>query len=94
MVDYEVGGAAQVHDHPFEESYFFLDGDTDFAIERQNYHFGPGDFGWAGVGTSHACFNTDGGRVRWLETQAPQPPVRNAYRWPHDWERFKRQYGV
>ena len=25
-VDYEAGGAAQAHDHPFEEAYFFLDG--------------------------------------------------------------------
>ena len=25
-VDYEVGGAAQAHDHPFEEAYFFLAG--------------------------------------------------------------------
>jgi hypothetical protein len=27
MVDYEPGGAAQAHDHPFEEAYFFLDGE-------------------------------------------------------------------
>ena len=25
MVDYEPGGAAQAHDHPFEEAYFFLE---------------------------------------------------------------------
>ena len=28
-VDYEPGGSAQVHDHPFEETYFFLDGEID-----------------------------------------------------------------
>jgi quercetin dioxygenase-like cupin family protein len=92
MVDYEVGGAAQVHDHPFEESYFFLSGHTKFELEGKIYTFGPGDFGWAGVGTTHACYNTLGGRLRWLETQAPQPPLRNAYRWPHDWEHFKRTH--
>jgi quercetin dioxygenase-like cupin family protein len=27
MVDYEPGGAAQAHDHPFEEAYFFLEGE-------------------------------------------------------------------
>ncbi len=26
-VDYEIGGAAQAHDHPFEETYFFLEGE-------------------------------------------------------------------
>jgi quercetin dioxygenase-like cupin family protein len=88
MVDYEVNGAAQVHDHPFEESYLFLAGDTDFELDGTTYHVEPGDVAWAGVGETHACFNTKGGRVRWIETQAPLPPVRHAYRWPADWERY------
>jgi hypothetical protein len=24
--------------------------------------------------------------VRWLETQAPQPPARHSYRFTRDWE--------
>ena len=92
MVDYEVGGAAQPHDHPFEEAYFFLKGETDFELGGQTYHFSPGDVAWAGVGATHACFNVDGGRVRWIETQAPAPPQQHSYRWPVDWERFESDH--
>jgi quercetin dioxygenase-like cupin family protein len=93
MVDYEVNGAAQVHDHPFEEAYFFLDGDTDFELGGVTYHFQPGDVAWAGVGETHACFNTQGGRVRWIETQSPLPPLRHSYRWPADWDHLSHTYG-
>jgi quercetin dioxygenase-like cupin family protein len=89
MVDYAVNGAAQVHDHPFEEGYFFLEGDTDFELGGEQYRFGPGDVAWAAVGETHACFNTDGGPVRWLETQAPVPPGQHSYRWPADWDRYQ-----
>jgi quercetin dioxygenase-like cupin family protein len=89
MVDYEVNGAAQVHDHPFEEAYFFLEGETDFELDGTTYHLRPGDVAWAGVGETHACFNAEGGRVRWIETQSPLPPVRHSYRWPADWDRYE-----
>jgi quercetin dioxygenase-like cupin family protein len=92
MVDYEVGGAAQNHEHPFEESYFFLQGETDFELGGQIHHFRPGDTAWAGVGTTHACYNTEGGRVRWIETQAPVPPQQHSYRWPTDWERYEAEH--
>jgi quercetin dioxygenase-like cupin family protein len=89
MVDYAVNGAAQVHDHPFEEGYFFLEGDTSFELGGEQYQFGPGDVAWAAVGETHACFNTGGGPVRWLETQAPVPPRQHSYRWPADWDRYQ-----
>jgi quercetin dioxygenase-like cupin family protein len=91
MVDYEVNGAAQVHDHPFEETYFFLRGDTDFELDGTVHKLAAGDVAWAGVGETHACFNTDGGRVRWIETQAPVPPSRHSYRWPADWDHYERE---
>ena len=34
-VDYEPGGAAQVHDHPFEEAYFFLDGEVEGELDGE-----------------------------------------------------------
>jgi quercetin dioxygenase-like cupin family protein len=92
MVDYEVGGAAQNHEHPFEEGYFFLDGETDFELGGELHHFRPGDAALAGVGTTHACYNTDGGRVRWIETQAPVPPQQHSYRWPADWQRYEAEH--
>lgn len=88
-VDYEPGGAAQVHDHPFEEAYFFLDGEIEAELAGRQYTIRAGDVVFAGVGATHGFFNTGSGRVRWIETQAPQPPVRHAYRWVASWERFE-----
>jgi mannose-6-phosphate isomerase-like protein (cupin superfamily) len=88
-VDYEPNGAAQVHDHPFEEAYFFLDGEIRGVIEDREYTLRSGDVVFAGVGATHGFFNTGGGRVRWIETQAPQPPARHAYRWIDHWKRFE-----
>jgi len=87
-VDYEVGGAAQAHDHPFEETYVFLAGEIEGEIDGEHYTFRPGDVAFAGVGSVHGFYNTGNERVRWLETQAPQPPARHSYRWVADWERF------
>ena len=87
-VDYEPGGAAQAHDHPFEEAYFFLAGEVEAELDGARYTLRPGDIVFAGVGSVHGFWNEGGGRVRWLETQAPQPPTRHAYRWWPSWERF------
>jgi quercetin dioxygenase-like cupin family protein len=88
-VDYEPGGAAQAHDHPFEEAYFFLAGEIDAEIDDQHYRLGPGHVVFAGVGSVHGFYNDGAGRVRWIETQAPQPPTRHAYRWFQSWKRFE-----
>jgi uncharacterized cupin superfamily protein len=45
-----------------------------------------GDVFWTGVGCVHAFFNTSDATVRWLETQAPQPPAQHSYRFNRDWE--------
>ena len=52
MVDYEPGGAAQAHDHPFEEAYFFLEGQIDAELDGIAYRLGAGDVLFAGVVTS------------------------------------------
>jgi len=88
MVDYEPGGAAQVHDHPFEEVYFFLDGEIDGEIDGELRTLCAGELLFCGVGVVHGFFNTSGRRVRWIETQAPQPPRRHSYRWPAHWKRL------
>jgi quercetin dioxygenase-like cupin family protein len=84
-VDYEPNGAAQVHDHPFEEVYLFLEGEIEAELEGQRLTARAGDVLFAGVGASHGFFNTSGAPVRWIETQAPQPPARHAYRWIETW---------
>ena len=88
-VDYEVGGAAQAHDHPFEETYFFLAGETEAELDGKSYNLRAGDVVFAGVGSVHGFYNVGGQRVRWIETQAPQPPARHAYRWVDSWKRLE-----
>jgi quercetin dioxygenase-like cupin family protein len=90
-VDYEIGGAAQAHDHPFEEAYVFLAGEIEAELDGEHYTFRPGDIAFAPVGSVHGFYNTGSERVRWLETQAPQPPARHSYRWVRDWERYEEQ---
>jgi mannose-6-phosphate isomerase-like protein (cupin superfamily) len=92
MVDYEPGGAAQLHDHPFEESYFFLESEIEAEIEGEKTSFRSGDARFCGVGVLRGLFSTNPGRVRWIETQAPQPPRRHSYRWPALWEQIGGQW--
>lgn len=90
-VDYEIGGAAQAHDHPFEEAYVFLAGEVSCELDGERHTFHAGDVVFAGVGSIHGFWNEGTERVRWIETQAPQPPVRHAYRWAPSWERYDQQ---
>ena len=92
-VDYELGGAAQAHDHPFEEAYYFLAGEVEAELDGQHYTLRAGDIVFAGVGSVHGFYNVGTERVRWIETQAPQPPARHSYRWVQTWERFAQSRG-
>jgi quercetin dioxygenase-like cupin family protein len=85
MVSYEPGGAAGVHDHPFEETYLILDDEVDARFDDQEYRLSVGDVAFAGVGCPHAFHYPGATTVRWLETQAPQPPARHSYRFARDW---------
>lgn len=85
MVQYEEGGFAGAHDHPLEEAYLILEGNVEGIFDGNRYQLEPGDVAWAGVGCVHEFRNLGPGRVRWLETQAPQPPPRHSYRFARDW---------
>jgi mannose-6-phosphate isomerase-like protein (cupin superfamily) len=86
MVRYDPDGVAGAHDHPFEETYYFLEGQAEATFDGERYPLGPGDVAWAGVGCVHSFRNVGGGPLRWLETQAPQPPPRHSYRFARDWD--------
>jgi len=86
MVDYQPGAVAHPHDHPFEESYFMLDGEVEVVANGDRYTLRPGDAFWTATGCVHAFYETRGGRVRWLETSAPAPPPRHSYRFERDWD--------
>ena len=86
MVQYEPSGLAGAHDHPFEEVYLVLEGEVDAVFDGVSYRLRPGDVGFAGVGSVHQFSNPADVPVRWLETQAPQPPGRHSYRFARDWK--------
>jgi quercetin dioxygenase-like cupin family protein len=86
MVRYDPDGVAGAHDHPFEETYYFLEGEGEATFDGQTYRLGPGDVAFAGVGCVHGFRNVGDGPLRWLETQAPQPPGRHSYRFARDWD--------
>ena len=93
MVQYEPDGAAGPHDHPFEETYLFIEGTATATFDGEVYTLGPGDVAWAGVGCIHGFGNAGGGPLRWLETQSPQPPGRHSYRFVRDWEYLRGKLG-
>jgi mannose-6-phosphate isomerase-like protein (cupin superfamily) len=86
MVDYQPTAIAHPHDHPFEEAYVFVEGETHALVEGLEMVFHPGDVLWAGVGADHGFENRGDGLVRWIEVQAPQPPARHSYRFSREWE--------
>ena len=60
MVDYQPGACANPHDHPFEESYYMLDGEVDVVANGDRYTLRPGDAFWTGTGCVHAFYETRG----------------------------------
>jgi mannose-6-phosphate isomerase-like protein (cupin superfamily) len=93
MVQYDPDGATGPHDHPFEETYFFLEGQAEATFDGKPIVLGAGDIAWAGVGCPHSFRNLGGGTLRWLETQAPQPPRRYSYRFARDWDYLREVLG-
>lgn len=91
MVQYDPDGVAGAHDHPFEETYLFLEGEAEAEFDGSVYRLGPGDVAFAGAGCVHGFRNAGGGKLRWLETQAPQPPGRHSYRFARDWDYLRTQ---
>jgi quercetin dioxygenase-like cupin family protein len=91
MVEYQPGGVAHLHDHPLEEAYYILDGEVEAVADDATYMLRPGDVFWTGVGCIHAFYNRSSRTVRWLETQAPQPPARHSYRFNRDWDYVKEK---
>lgn len=94
MVAYQPGAVAHPHDHPFEESYYMLEGEVDVVADGERHTLRPGDVFWTATGCVHAFYETKGGRVRWLETSAPGPPPRHMYRFERDWDYLAELLGL
>jgi quercetin dioxygenase-like cupin family protein len=69
----EAGGVLHPHLHSYEEGFYILDGEAVMAINGQTVHLVPGDYGVVKVGELHAIRAAGGGRVRWMQMNAPQP---------------------
>jgi quercetin dioxygenase-like cupin family protein len=67
------GREVPAHLHPFEESFYVLDGSAQLAIGELAYDLAQGDHGFAPIAVPHAWRNPGGDPVRWLEARAPQP---------------------
>jgi mannose-6-phosphate isomerase-like protein (cupin superfamily) len=93
MVQYDADGVAGPHDHPFEETYLFIEGKAEAVFDGERFELGPGDAAFAGVGCVHGFRNLGDGPLRWLETQAPQPPARHSYRFTRDWDYLRSKLG-
>ena len=86
IINFRDGGLCDHHDHPFEETYFMLDGEIDCVFEGKKYTLKAGDYGWTGVGSQHGFFPKEGQPARWLEVQVPQPPRMGGQRWYSQWD--------
>lgn len=91
IVDYQPTAIAHPHDHPFEEAYVFVAGEVHALVDGDELVLHPGDVLWAGVGADHGFENRSQGLVRWIETQAPQPPAQHSYRFSREWEHLARK---
>lgn len=94
MVQYEPRGVAGAHDHPLEETYLILEGEVDAWFDGEHFRMRAGDVAFAGVGCVHEFANPTDSIVRWLETQAPQPPARHSYRFARDWTYLAEAMGT
>jgi len=94
MVEFQPGGEGNIHDHPFEETYFLLSGEAETILDGKHYHVKAGDYVWTGVGSTHGFFNKGTVPVRWIETQSPQPPNQQAFRFPADWAYLAHKLGI
>jgi mannose-6-phosphate isomerase-like protein (cupin superfamily) len=72
LVRLDPGGSVAGHVHPFEESFYVLEGEVLFTVAERSYRLGPDDFGFAPVSTTHAWHNAGNTPVRWLRTRSPR----------------------
>ena len=84
VVEYVPGSLIKEHDHPFEESFFFVSGEIEAVLDGTTYHLSAGDYCWSGAASMHAFTNRSDASVRWIETQVPQPPSRHQARFRGD----------
>jgi mannose-6-phosphate isomerase-like protein (cupin superfamily) len=84
----EPGLSAREHFHPFEEMYYFMRGSAEGAFGGVRESVGVGDMVYAPVNGDHGFVNTGDVPVRWIEAQAPIPPLSDAFFFHSDWSKL------
>jgi quercetin dioxygenase-like cupin family protein len=72
VVEHSPGAQVQGHLHPFEESFFVLDGEVLLNRDGRGYRLVAGDFGFVGIAQGHAWANVSDAPARVLRVQSPQ----------------------
>lgn len=85
LIQYQPGAKIDAHDHTFEESYYIVSGKVKATADGKTYELGAGDLIWTSVGCVHSFEQIGAEPVRWIETQAPLPPAKEAFRFERDW---------
>lgn len=67
------GGVVGAHVHPFEESFYILDGEAVFTVADQSYAVKQKSYGFAPIGTVHGWSNPSDQPLLWIGTRSPQP---------------------
>ncbi len=88
LIQYLPGAKIDPHDHTFEESYFIVSGRVRATADGKTHDLGPGSVIWTSVGCIHTFANVRDEPVRWIETQAPLPPAKEAFRFERDWAHY------
>ena len=90
VIRYQPDAFIKLHDHAFEEGFFFLEGAVEAELDGETFELSAGDYCWSGVASMHALTNRSDRSVLWLETQVPQPPSRHQARFVSDWQKLQR----
>ncbi|MGH8143896.1 MAG: cupin domain-containing protein [Steroidobacteraceae bacterium] len=90
MVQFAPGGCGTSHDHPHEETYFFLSGKAEGVFGGERHVVAAGQYVWMGVGCFHSFRTLGDEPVRWIETQAPLPADFEAFRFRREWDPLGR----
>lgn len=67
------GGYVGGHLHPFEESFYLLEGTALLGIDGAAYALVADDFGYVPFAAPHAWINPGDDPVRWYRIRSPQP---------------------
>ena len=77
------------HWHATAELFYVLEGTLAITLDAETITAPPATFVVIPSGVVHSFSNPASTPVRWLETQAPQPPPRHSYRFARDWDYLK-----